>query len=215
MISDIPFTSHGYIDNDIHFTEEKIHLKLTDTYTKNKLRYSKRVYKFNAAYGFDTETYQGTVKMLCRSEGKNPTLDNPKTVEECLDFMFYNGSKNKIYRFFYNLDFDISAILKLHPNIQDIKDLRDGLKVEFGKYSVSYLKDRLFSIRYNKHTVEFTDLYQFFKMSLNNAGKEYLGKEKLEMDGNKLNTYLQYWNENYKKIEEYCWRNCKIIHMIS
>ena len=157
-IADIPFNSLNYIDNDIHFTESEIYLEATKTFTKNKLRYSKRTYKFNDAYGFDSETYQGTVKMLCRNKGLNNCLDNPQSVVECLDFMFYNASKKKIYRFFYNLDFDISAILKLHDNEQDIIDLRDGKKVMFGKYSVSYLKERLFTIRYNKHTVEFLSL---------------------------------------------------------
>ena len=82
------------------------------TFVRNNIRYLKCSRFIDDVYGYDTETYKGKCRLICCSDGSNNYLLKP-TFLECLDFLFYNASRNTAYRFFYNIDFDYNAILKL------------------------------------------------------------------------------------------------------
>ncbi|GAH06895.1 unnamed protein product, partial [marine sediment metagenome] len=82
---------------------------------KNRRNSTKRLYTCERIIGVDTETYKGTCKLIANSEGKY--ILNP-SFHDCLKFLFYLADKNKTYRFFYNLDFDITSILKLWKPIK-------------------------------------------------------------------------------------------------
>ena len=77
---------------------------------KNRRLNTKRLYKCEKVIAFDTETYEGTCKLLTCSGSKK--ILNPSFLE-CIKFLFYLANNSNTYRFFYNLDFDISSILKL------------------------------------------------------------------------------------------------------
>lgn len=181
-------------------------LKDNFKHKKFKIINNSRVLNFKREYNeticFDTETYKGKCKLIADSNKRyvlNPTF------KECLDFMFFRGSRSKIYRFFFNIDFDISAILKIWNNISQIKKLIKGKNVMYGKYKLFWLKGIMFKITKGHKTVVFTDLFKFFKISLDKAIEKYTTESgKDAIDGNLLNTSLKYWNLNLYKIIDYC-----------
>jgi hypothetical protein len=83
--------------------------------------------------GFDTETYEGEVKLLAFSDTDNKSgyIETNNTVE-LLDFLYENG-KDSQYNVFYNLSFDVSVILKEYIN-KDAPEIRGG----FYKYLKLY-----------------------------------------------------------------------------
>ena len=150
---------------------------------------------------FDTETFEGTCKLLCDSQNRfvyNPTFD------DCLNFLFYKSSHN-LYRAFYNIDFDISAILKLWNAIEQIDELIHGKIVNYKEYSMFYIRPKLFRLQKRNKTIFITDLMSMFQKSLNKASLEFLNDKKLDkIDANKLNTSLTYWIKNLDDIIKYC-----------
>ena len=181
---------------------------------KNRRLSTKRVYKCEKILAYDTETYKGSCKLLARSNNKyiiNPSFD------DCLRFLFYLANKTKVYRFFYNLDFDITSILKLWKPIKSkvrmkwilkkIEWLKKGIEVRYKSYLLKWIKGRMFTIKHitRRNSVVFTDIFSFFKIGLNKSSEKYLQDIKInEIDGNLLNTSLTYWNKREKDIIEYC-----------
>lgn len=150
---------------------------------------------------YDTETYKGTCKLLADSQ--NRFIYNP-TFLECLDFLFYKSGHN-LYRAFYNIDFDISAILKLWNNIEKIDELIHGKIVDYKDYSMFYIRPKLFRLQKRNKKVFIVDLFSMFHKSLNKASKEFLNDVKLDdVDASKLNTDLKYWIKNLDDIIKYC-----------
>ena len=90
---------------------------------KNRRQFIKRKYKCENILAFDTETYHGYCKLICCSGGKK--VLNP-TFYQCIKFLFYLANKSNIYRFFYNLDFDFSSILKLWKSDLNINAVNNG-----------------------------------------------------------------------------------------
>ena len=170
----------------------------------------RRVNECNDIIAIDTETYQGTCKLIANSKGKyilNPSFD------ECLKFLTYNLDNKGTYRFFFNIDFDISAILKLHDDLELINDIVHGKEVLYKNYSIKYVKSSFFVIKNltRKRNAIFTDLFKFFTCSLNEASKEFLDNlEKDKIDGNLLNTSHDYWNDNLDDIIKYCIKDCEL-----
>lgn len=200
-----------------HKDQKRNMVRLNDgTKIYNNKRFLKKDYKITDVYGFDSETYKGQCKLLCRSNGQSDFILDPSFME-CLDFLFYNASLTNIWRFFYNIDFDYNAIIKTLPLNNFfvklmINMLNDGIEVQFGKYKITYIKGIMLILRKNKKRVVFTDLFRIFRISLNEASIEFLKNEqKYEIDGNKLNTDLSYWNENIDDIIKYCIQDCNLL----
>ena len=178
-----------------------------------------RDYRMEYVLAYDSETYKGKCKLLCRNEGKLKYIMNP-SFKQCLDFLYYKSSKRNGYRFFFNIDFDITAILKTLPqnkkNLKFIDDLSKGITVIYENYKLQWIRTKLFQIKRlndkNKSkALFFSDLYTFFKMGLNKVAKEYLNKQKKDnIDAEKLNTSLKYWNKNEKDIIKYCIKDCEL-----
>jgi len=188
--------------------KKKEYILRNDLIIKNKRQYIKSTYKCLNILAYDTETYKGKCKLLCRNIGK-PLL-NP-SFKECLDYLFYLANDKYVYRFFFNIDFDISAILKLWNNIEQINYLRKGIQIIYEGYKLTWLKGHLFIIRNikRKKSVIFTDLNNFYHLGLNQASEKYLNNlQKDIIDGNKLNNDLNYWNKNLEKIKKYCIKDC-------
>jgi len=181
---------------------------------KNRRLSTKRLYKCEKVLAFDTETYEGKCKLLACSGSKH--ILNPSFLD-CIKFLFYLANNPNTYRFFYNLDFDITSILKLwkskNSKVRDkwifkkIQWLKDGIEIRYKQYILKWIKGRLFSIKHitRRKSVVFTDIFSFFKIGLNKSSKIYLKDVKINnIDGNLLNTSLDYWNKRKKDIISYC-----------
>lgn len=133
-----------------------------------------------------------------------------------LEFLFKRYYDKSIYRFFYNIDFDISAVMKLNHDVDFYKQLVKQKDVEFEDFTIYWLKGKMFTLKRGKHKVVYTDLNSFLHMSLNSAVKKYvdknLGKDKI--DGKKLNNSIQYWRDNENEILDYCIKDCELTRYV-
>ena len=75
--------------------------------------------------GFDTETFDGFVKVLACSDGSY--IESSDTFA-LLDFL-YNKMQDADYGFFYNIEFDLSAVIKPFL-IEHQKEMKENRKVE-------------------------------------------------------------------------------------
>ena len=118
----------------------------------------------NVFIAFDTETFHGSVKVLCASDGQciEPTLSD-YTVE--LLQWLYEKTVDKI-GFFFNIEYDMAAILK--PWIIKHKiEMRDGYAYKIGDFKVRQFPNKAFTIKYrNKKTAWFFDVANFFTINL-------------------------------------------------
>lgn len=187
-------------------------------FLKNRRQFITSKYECNDVIAFDSETLFGNCKLLCSSDSKiSRHILNPN-FNDCLKFLFYKADSKGIYRFFYNIDFDISAILKLYSkesneNIEFIDKISKGIEVQYGKYKMKWIRSKMFILKHitRKRSVIFTDLFNFFKMGLDKTTKKYIkiGKSK-EINPKSLNVSKDYWEYNIEKIIDYCKRDCQI-----
>ncbi len=212
-----PFDQLRKKGHKFHIEQKRNIIRLNDgTLLINNNRRIKRSHNIKDVYGFDTETYKGTCRLLCRSNGSSEYVLEPSFLE-CLDFLFYDANNTHVWRFFYNIDFDYNAIIKT-LNLNNffaqilVLMLNDGLEIQYGKYRITYLKNNMLVLKKNKKKVVITDLFRIFKMSLNTASIEFLDNEiKENIDGNLLNTDLSYWNNNLNDIISYCIQDCNLL----
>jgi len=183
------------------------YLEVSNIYLSNAPRWINKVVNKNSFICYDTETYIGTCKLLADSEGNyiyNPTFD------ECLDFLWKYHNKT-YYRAFWNIDFDISAILKLWNNIEQIDDLIHGITVEYKDFTMYYIRPKMFRLSKGKEHIFFVDLNAMYKRKLETAAVEFLNEHKIDtLDPNKINTSLEYWIKNRTEIIRYCLKDAKL-----
>lgn len=203
----------GFLDMDC-YRQSKITLN-DGIIIKNNRRFLKRSIEMNDCISYDSETYKGFCKLLASSKGKY--ILNP-TFKECLDFLYSNCRYKQTYHFFFNIDFDISAIIKLaradFSSLKEfnifLKKLLAGNQVIFQDYKITWIKEKLFVLKKNKKNIYFTDINNFLHMKLDKAIKEYvdntLSKDKIS--GKLLNESLDYWNQNLDDIIKYCIKDC-------
>ncbi len=200
---------------------------------KNRRQFIKRTYKCERILAYDVETYKGKCKLIACSGSKK--ILNPSFLD-CIKFLFSYADNPNTYRFFYNIDFDFTAILKLwKSNIKVIQNrilrkiswLKNGIEVKFHRYRnkmingrminkrktyiFKWIKGKMLTIRHKtrRKSVIFTDIFTFFSIGLNNSAKLYLNDIKIDnIDGNLLNTSLDYWKEKEKDIIKYCIQDC-------
>ena len=188
---------------------------------KNRRQFIKRTYRCEKVLGYDVETYKGKCKLICNSEGKK--ILNPSFLD-CIKLLFYLADNSNTYRFFYNIDFDFSAILKLWKSELNIKAvnnrilkkivwLKNGIEVSYKCYKIKWIKGRMITIKHiiRKKSVIYTDIFNFLPLGLKTEAENYLDDFKIDdVDGNLLNTSLDYWNKKEKDIIEYCIQDCII-----
>jgi len=201
--------------------------------------------KIRTFIGWDTETLNNS-KVILISNSKGEFILNPKPIE-ILNLMA-KYTQDKYINYFFNIDFDIKAILKTILYSLDEKDkkLNSFLRYKylmFDKYYLSYLSKKIFTLScdgiekqlcfydkeerefitkkriVNKKVCSFLDIFQFYKMSLKNASKIYLQKDKLDFDV--TNNTFQWWEELQKdKIElnrfvKYCIQDSILAKLLS
>ena len=166
--------------------------------------------------GYDTETQGGLCKLIASP------LDycHPSGFDDILGFLTSKRRRGKI-GFFFNLRYDFQSILKWLPP-SDWKAIAEKNRINYGDYEVSYIPKKHLGIRRfygaergskrRARVFHFYDICQFYKMSLDNAAKKYLGKEKQDVsafdlanlqDADFLNpTFIKYCMKDAQLAEE-------------
>jgi len=179
---------------------------------KNRKQFIKKSYVKGNVIAYDTETLNGTCKLLCSSDSRQKPLLNP-TFKDCLDFLFAYANEKNSYRFFFNIDFDFSSMLKLWNDLPEIEKLKKGIEVQYGYFILKWIKGRMLIIKHitRRKSLIYTDIFNFFHIGLDKASKIYLNDNKIDdIDGNLLNTSLDYWNKRIDDIIKYCIYDCKL-----
>ena len=183
------------------------YLEVSNIYLTDTRRWLNKVVNKNSFICYDTETYKGTCKLLADSEGNyiyNPEFD------DCLDFLWKNHKK-VYYRAFWNIDFDISAILKLWNDIISIRGLIHGKITAYKDYLMYYIRPKMFRLTKGKKSIFFVDLNAMYKRKLETAAVEFLNEHKIDtLDANKINTSLEYWIRHRKEIIKYCLKDARL-----
>lgn len=176
--------------------------------------------------GFDTETYQGNLLIICNSvscfeyDGEHPM--------DLIDWLYKNSQE---LNFFYNLRFDFSVILKPYLTDDNIKEVRELKEIEIGKYKISFIDKKFFTIKWlksrntNKYPAKrFFDIAQFYTnegkiMTLDDAGKMELneGKNNEELGINRefIGTVNGYYILNRELIQKYCIKDADLTKRLS
>jgi hypothetical protein len=175
--------------------------------------------------GWDSETYQGYVKLLTNSQGQYIESSN---TTELLDFLLKEGDND--YNVFYNINYDLGSILKQYiiDNGEKIrKKLYEDMAIKrigqeeselgyifnIGEYHIKYLSDKMFELKKGKTIRYFWDASNFYKsgyghLTLNKASEWFLGdkknNEELSIDRAKIGSQEGYYVENRDKIIKYC-----------
>ena len=179
--------------------------------TRNKTNQS----EIKRHYGFDTETLNGICKLICYSGmGSYDSLyfedeKNPENLPDILRFL----TKKKFslsLNWFYNLDYDIRAIIRLMPE-DNIAELYHNGNTEIYGYKIKFLSKKFFKISVNKMTFLYYDISQFFSGGLDKNAQIYLNSGKDERINSKiLGNSRKYWKDNFDMVIEYCIQDCEI-----
>ncbi len=173
----------------------------------------------NTFLGYDTETFDGKCYLICRSDsqGNNAVCKIPFDAEQetglsmILEFLIGGENRrggDKALRIFYNLNYDVRAILRWMTE-ESVSELYNKGKVMVSGYTITFLSKKLFRIVKNKRGVSFFDIAQFYGGSLDFNAKKYLGdKKKSSIDSKILGSSIVYWNDNYNEIVKYCIHDC-------
>lgn len=165
--------------------------------------------KFKKVFGFDTETNEGFARVITSSFSKKE-YKRISDIDEGLEFL-----TRKKYRYsfnmFWNIQFDFDAIMKFLP-IENFIELYSMGKTTYKDFKIEYIPRKFFTIATIKRKAKYTfyDASQYYdRKSLETASSEFLGEHKTgeDLDKNKMNTDLDYFNENLFKIILYCYQD--------
>lgn len=165
--------------------------------------------------GADTETHMGYARLLCVESQPYFLQMEPCNWQAWLQYLL-NGPSRIC---FYNLRFDVEAILKHFPE-QFVKNLLylTEAEIEIGKklFTFKLIPWKVFTIREmhiesnsRRRTIRKCEIFeaaQFYAQSLNEASKKVLGESKVEeIDfAASLNTSEELWQSQLDRIIEYC-----------
>lgn len=164
--------------------------------------------------GFDTETYHGAALLIACSNGQYMVV-NDKNRMKIFDFLLKNAGN---LNFFYNINYDFDAIIKaMNLPYETMLELHENKEINLGGRQLKIVRGKGFSIQKypsKKDVVHFFDIASFVgseNTKLNTAAKYWLGKQKEEgIDGEKLSTDFNYWQQNFHKIVSYCIKDCQL-----
>lgn len=164
--------------------------------------------------GADTETHHGYARLLCIEKWFPLLEEEPGRWREWLEYLL--NAPNRVA--FYNLRFDVEAILKHFPEefIQNLLYLTEAeIKTPDALYHFKLIPWKVFTIRELRkeksrrrtvRKIEMFDAAQFYACSLDQAANQVLGKSKIEDRefAASLNTSLTPWETEYPRIFKYC-----------
>lgn len=145
--------------------------------------------------GFDSEAdYLGQPFMFAISDG---TVMTPTQLWDTLFHKRYRGIRFVCW----NLQYDEGAILS-ELSAEELDELRLKGKTTHKGYTVKSIQRKELLLSKGHKTVAFYDMAQFYGTSLDNAGKTYLGKSKIDLE---TKTFMpDYIKRNWRKLAEYC-----------
>lgn len=155
-------------------------------------------------FAFDTETDKGKAFIISVA-GNGIYTYRTKTKDDITQFL-HDVIKKKWGNigWCYNLDYDVIAILKYYGD-DIITRLYLTKEIVIDGITISYVPRKFLTLKYKGKTVYIFELMQYFNMSLDNAGKKYLGKRKKEIGGKKVKKkLLELFRQNPQKVIEYC-----------
>jgi hypothetical protein len=155
---------------------------------------------------FDTETVEGKAVLVAASDNK---FIFPNSFEEIAEFLTQRRYNTKL-NFFWNIDFDFFAIIKWLPT-ELIEILYENKGLIYSNYFIRWIPRKFFSITRikSKRTSNFYDLWQFYRMSLNEAAKRYLNDSKIEIDVENIEQYLKK-PQLRQKLIQYCVKDAQL-----
>lgn len=150
--------------------------------------------------GIDSEAYtNGYPFMFGTSEGDIITPND--FISEIFSPRYINANF-----LLWNLKYDVGAIVRSQLPIAKAKELQELQKTEFDGYIYTYIPHKHLKIaekgNQKKAWVQFWDVMQFYRMSLDNASKKYLNDKKKKQTTKQYT--LEYVRENWKNICSYC-----------
>lgn len=172
--------------------------KFEDIIYKKPHFYAKK--NITSLRGIDTESYQdGKPFLCCLDDGTILDLNN---FPYCM-FSFHTIKNLHIGT--YNLKYDSGAFIYFldHDLIMELWKMntvticREGIKCK-----IEYIPHKLLKMTLSKRTVFIWDILQYYKQSLDNAAKKYLGKNKIDVETKTFTK--EYVEKNYYKLVKYC-----------
>lgn len=161
---------------------------------RKPFRFNQKKYEWGIN-GVDTETEKGMVRIIA---DQNSFL-NVNSLSDCLNFLTqyrYELSHN----FFYNLHYDVECIAKFDKDFAT--ELFTKGKAEIDNYKITYIPKKMFKIvKNNRRVYYFTDIAQFYRMSLAEAGEKYLNKKTHALKSSRSSLFDKY---SLEEIGAYC-----------
>jgi len=146
--------------------------------------------------GIDTEAYTtGKPFMFCTSLSLTHTYE--QIPEIFFDIADYRGANFMLY----NIKYDSGALLYHLPMVHLIELWRTG-KVKFQDTAYTYIPHKMLRLTRRKIKVTFWDIAQYYKMSLDNAARIYLGDQKDDIETKSFTP--AYVKKNWDRIAKYC-----------
>jgi len=155
-------------------------------------------------YGFDTECYINTGELKIIGVENLGVFYIPKSTP--IYFIFDLMKQNKMNKFCcYNLDYDIGALIKhIFPKYL-YKKIALGLKINYKSIEFRYLKGKKCIIKYKSFRMYFYDCFQFYKISLKRASKQFIHKKK--DDFNIIKMYEGILENHLLSALKYCYKD--------
>ncbi len=162
--------------------------------------------------GYDTETFKGYVKILCASDGQCIEPNVEEYTVQLLNWLWSKGDG-----FFFNIEYDLAAILKpwILKNRKNVD--KDKYDYVIGDFQVRHYPNKAFSIKNLKLRRErarwYFDVANFFTInftyrSLDEVAKEFLHEtknaEELGIDRAKIGEEKGYYEKHRETIRKYC-----------
>jgi hypothetical protein len=177
---------------------------------------------------FDVETLEGYATLVCAGFKRGPDDRglykqdlSPIPTSEMLAYVYDRSKRGTFLVFFFNLAFDVAAILKQHLTTmteEQLRTFRRTRQLEIGEFKIRYIVNKGLEIRSipDKRVVRCYDIGMllFDKSglgSLEALAEKHLGKGKLTgLDKRRINENPAYWREHLNEIIEYCHRDAEL-----
>lgn len=154
----------------------------------------------------DTETQDGKAFVITHAKGAIEITSRRQ--------MFQELRKLGRVFVFYNMDYDVSALLRWFKS-KDWRKLYVEKSVNAEGYSMRYFPNKMWRVSCSSGFMEFFDLFSFFQCSLDKAAKLCgIKKRKVKLPAGAIERFKDFWNENPKLAKRYAIRDSEILQEI-
>ena len=193
----------------------------------NKILLNKNSFKPNQVYktrksviSLDTETERGLAFVIGIQTDKTKSIFRIKSFNDFINCIKMYSNRSLL--FFYNLNYDYQALIKLLSDNQ-IQFLMDYDTLETKDFIINYIPNKCFDlfIKSINKNYKFFDIAQFFShMSLDNTGKKFFNVSKLSLSDEGIDiknlSAVDYDNDiKYKNIiDKYLLRDIELTYKL-